>query len=70
MDLTLDAPFIEVIVEDKRLVKNETDVLRVPGGKELFIWVLVKWEGNFKNVRYAAEQCDSCYADLKQACKY
>lgn len=67
--LTTDSAHI--IVEDKRLVKKETEeVHAAAGNNDLYIWVRVTWTGNYKNPRYGAEiVCKTCFEEIKSKCK-
>lgn len=70
LELVLQTDSIHIDVEDKRLVKKETDDITVAAAEDIYVWVRVTWTGNYRNPRYGAEVvCKTCFEELKKECK-
>jgi hypothetical protein len=70
LELSISADSVNIVVEDKRLVKKDSDDLHLSASKDLYVWIRVTWTGNYKNPRYGAEVvCKTCFEELKQKCK-
>lgn len=71
MDLTLQTDSVNVIVNDRRWVKNSTDELHfIATESEVNILVQVRWKGNYRDVHFGAViPCKECYDDLKSKCR-
>src|SRR5690242_12404077 len=62
LDLQVSGSTIDIIVQDKRLIKQKTEDLHTPAAPDVYVWVVLKFNGTLKEASYAVETiCKSCY---------
>jgi len=70
LEKTIQADSIHILVEDKRWVKQKRDDLHVVATADMYIWILLKYNGKLKDPFYAAEIiCKSCFEEMKEKCR-
>ena len=71
LETRVQADNIDIVVEDRRWVKQKTEELHIAAAADLYIWVCLKKEkGVFKEPFYAAEiVCKSCFDEIKAKCR-
>jgi len=71
LELKLNTDNIDILVKDKRWVKNETVDLHIKAEENLYVRIFWGWKLNEKKkIRCIAEAiCKSCYDEYKQKCK-
>lgn len=71
LELKLTTDSVNIIMKDKRWVKNETVDLHTKAEEDLYVRIFSGWKPNDKKrIRFFAEAiCKSCFDELKQKCK-
>lgn len=70
LEKTVQTSKIDIVLEDKRWVKQNAEDLHVPAEADLYVWVYLKNRGGSKEPFYAAEIiCKSCFDERKSRCK-
>lgn len=70
MDVQINSDSLHIIMKDKRAIKKETVDLHIPAEEKIYVWVLLSFEGIFKNGRFVAQTvCKSCYEEIQVGCR-
>ncbi len=71
METMLNSDSLDIVVEDRRWVKKETDEIHTRVTEaDVYVVVRVAWQGNFRNPRFGAEQvCKACFDEISKKCR-
>ncbi len=71
LELKLNADSVNIVMKDKRWVKNETVDLHTKAEEDIYVRIFWGWKQNDrKRIRFFAEAiCKSCFDEYKQKCK-
>jgi hypothetical protein len=70
MDVQINADSLHIFMKDRRVIKQQTVDLHIPAEEHIYVWVLLSFEGIFKNGRFVAQTvCKTCFEEIQAGCR-